>query len=57
MTPEEAAQARTEWVKAGNLRCRHVILFAEYLGESGELTGNYVCAACGTVMKLTPIPS
>ena len=55
MTPEEAAQVRAEWAAVGNLPCRHLILFAEFLGEFGELTGNYVCSACGTEMTVTQV--
>ena len=54
MTPEEAAQLRQEWAEDGNKPCRHLVLFAEYRLESTMLTGNYVCASCGSIKKMIP---
>jgi len=54
MTSEEAAQLRQEWTEAGNKPCRHLVLFAEYRLESTMLTGNYVCASCGSIKKMMP---
>ena len=54
MTREMAARIQELWQKEGNKSCEHEHLKLERT-ESGYLTGNYFCLACGAEISGHPM--